>query len=945
MKLQEKTSVILILLLIVILALIVIFVADVSLTSYSALEQKYVNQDIDIALSRMDAEYRALSAITSDWGQWDDTYSFVNGKNPAYESKNLLPGIFHNLQVSFIVMTNKDGTIVYAGAYDPVNRTLEAIPESLGQYLVKGSPLLDISERLSITSGILVLDGNPVIVASCPIIHSDLSGEPTGSVIMGRYLDYTEVFFPANPVQQEIRVLAADDPKIPGSVQRSITAPDSGSERSIGIAGNDVIAGYALIRDVNGEGRLILEIKKPRTIYQQGVTTTTQYILIVLGAGLILGVTSLLILDRLVLSRITSLGSQVQGISTKSLPSRRVHFEGNDEISTLAREINAMLDSLDEANKGLIQSEARFHELADLLPLPIFEMDTDCRILYTNKVGADLFGISDEMIKSGARAIDFLIEGEVERMRRGLAAILSGSTSTGEIYTLRKTDGTLMRAIISTSLIHRDGQVVGFRGVLIDVTERINLEEALIESQEYLQTLLMSVNIGILVIDTKTHTIIDVNPAALEMIGITRDEIIGRSCHDVVCPAEAGKCPVTDLGMQVDNSQRILVRSDGSRVSIIKHVVPVMLHGRSCLLETFIDNTARLRMQEELQESQERLSHILQTSPVGVFESKTSGALTFVNERWEEMTGMSFADMRSRPWKEIQEPLNSMRISKEMWKKFQSRLFPDAETRFMRPDGTVIWLYGQSVPVYDSKGQVRGYVGTITDITDRKRIEDAVHLANKKLNLMNDITRHDILNTITGIFGLIDMAVASGNKEELARLLEQIKEEGRLIQRQITFTKEYQGVGVHAPIWQNVRDVVARTVAGISSPGISINVELEETEIFADPLLEKVFYNLVDNAVRYGEHVTIIRFYYQISDMGLTLICEDGGAGIPDNAKIRIFERGVGRNTGMGLFLAREILRITGISIRETGVYGKGARFELIIPNGTWRFVKKEEKA
>ncbi len=100
----------------------------------------------------------------------------------------------------------------------------------------------------------------------------------------------------------------------------------------------------------------------------------------------------------------------------------------------------------------------------------------------------------------------------------------------------------------------------------------------------------------------------------------------------------------------------------------------------------------------------------------------------------------------------------------------------------------------------------------------------------------------------------------------------------------------------------------------------------------------------MDNAVRYGERLTTIWFYYQISDSGLTLICEDDGLGVPDKAKAKIFERGVGRNTGMGLFLTREILRITGISIRETGVYGKGARFELIIPNGTWRFVKKGGK-
>ena len=113
---------------------------------------------------------------------------------------------------------------------------------------------------------------------------------------------------------------------------------------------------------------------------------------------------------------------------------------------------------------------------------------------------------------------------------------------------------------------------------------------------------------------------------------------------------------------------------------------------------------------------------------------------------------------------------------------------------------------------------------------------------------------------------------------------------------------------------------------------------LEDTEIYADPLLEKVFYNLIDNAIRYGETVTAIRFYYQISDKGLALICEDDGVGVPAESKEQIFERGIGRNTGMGLFLTREILLITGITIQENGTYGKGARFELLIPNGAWRF-------
>jgi len=184
------------------------------------------------------------------------------------------------------------------------------------------------------------------------------------------------------------------------------------------------------------------------------------------------------------------------------------------------------------------------------------------------------------------------------------------------------------------------------------------------------------------------------------------------------------------------------------------------------------------------------------------------------------------------------------------------------------------------------------------------------------------------------------MAVASGNKEELAQLLSQLKDEGSLIQRQITFTRDYQGVGVNAPLWQSVREVASSAIKNIGHSGVAIVIDIEDTEIFADPLLEKVFYNLVDNAFRYGEHVTTIRFFYQISDSGFALICEDDGVGVPTDAKGRIFERGVGKNTGMGLFLTREILRITSISIRETGIPGKGARFEMLIPNGMWRFVK-----
>ena len=121
-------------------------------------------------------------------------------------------------------------------------------------------------------------------------------------------------------------------------------------------------------------------------------------------------------------------------------------------------------------------------------------------------------------------------------------------------------------------------------------------------------------------------------------------------------------------------------------------------------------------------------------------------------------------------------------------------------------------------------------------------------------------------------------------------------------------------------------------------PDIRLDIPRAVTQPVRGPLLEKVFYNLFDDALRYGgEKMTAVRAYYRTGDSALTLVIEDDGVGIPARDKSRIFERGFGKNTGLGLFLVKEILAITGISIRETGIPGSGARFEITVPNGAWR--------
>ena len=106
----------------------------------------------------------------------------------------------------------------------------------------------------------------------------------------------------------------------------------------------------------------------------------------------------------------------------------------------------------------------------------------------------------------------------------------------------------------------------------------------------------------------------------------------------------------------------------------------------------------------------------------------------------------------------------------------------------------------------------------------------------------------------------------------------------------------------------------------------------ENVQIFADPLIEKVIYNLIDNSLRYGEHLTEMKFYSIRSGEDLLIICQDNGIGIPPYMKEKIFFQGIGQNTGLGHFLSREIHSTTNVTIQETAMHGEGARFEMRIP-------------
>lgn len=251
-------------------------------------------------------------------------------------------------------------------------------------------------------------------------------------------------------------------------------------------------------------------------------------------------------------------------------------------------------------------------------------------------------------------------------------------------------------------------------------------------------------------------------------------------------------------------------------------------------------------------------------------------------------------------------------------------------------------FFNVSVSTLTARDTEKGKLVMLHDITEIYRYQEALKQANTKINLMSNITRHDILNQVNVISGyteLISEVLPPDVKEDrrISKYLRNLNKGIEIIHSQIIFTKDYQELGVVSPTWQSISNIAKEAAFSFSGQGLKFSIEDNGLEIYGDPLLKKVFYNLFDNARNHGEHVSEIDVSSHIEGESVVIEVKDNGIGVPPVMKEHIFEKSVGKNTGLGLFLVRGILSITGMEITETGIEGEGSRFEIRVPPGNWR--------
>ena len=602
------------------------------------------------------------------------------------------------------------------------------------------------------------------------------------------------------------------------------------------------------------------------------------------------------------------------------------------------------------AEEALAESEEHYRSLYVDSRDAVMIVSPERGFLAANPATIQLFGCRDEQDFTtrapASMSPEYQPDGmlSTEKSQEMMRLALEKGSNFFE-WTHCRADGTEFPATVLLSRFASGGKQL-LQATVRDITGWKLAKEALAESEKKFRGIFDMINDGIEIsemgADGKPGKFIEVNEVACRMLQYTREELLEHGPLDFVTGYH--NRPVNDILGELTLKGHAFFETEHRRkdstivpVEINSHLVSIQ--GNRVVASVVRDITGRKRDEEALQLSEEKHRLLIENSHDIIYTINTEGLFTFVSPSWSTHLGHPVDQVIGKPFAQFVHPDDIFRCLQFMRNVFSTgQRQTGIEYRVKHSDGSWRWHITNAVPLRDETGKIIGGEGSASDITGRKQAEETLRQANKKLNLLSSITRHDINNQLMALIGNIELLERKQPDTSFKPYFNRINRAADQIHAMIQFTKEYENIGIAAPTWQGTRELVDKAAKQAPLGKVTVKNDLPAgREVFADPLIIKVFYNLMDNAARYGGKITTIRFFVKEFEGDLILFCEDDGNGVPTGEKKKIFDRGFGKNTGMGLFLTREILSITGITIAETSEPGKGARFEMTVPKGMWR--------
>jgi PAS domain S-box-containing protein len=474
-----------------------------------------------------------------------------------------------------------------------------------------------------------------------------------------------------------------------------------------------------------------------------------------------------------------------------------------------------------------------------------------------------------------------------------------------------------------------DGTETGITYSCFDIHECRLAEEALEEARAHYRAMFENTTDATLLVSDR---ILDCNAAAIRLFAGIREDLIGHDIQDFFPRYQPDGRVSADAAREYLEAARetpqtfpwVTMRTDGTTRETCVTLTTLSIHGEEQVLVVIKDMTGRKQAEREIQ----RLTTYPDMNPNPVIEVRPDRTITYTNPAAAAV--LSSLGLPDDPAAFLPTDFDAV----------VTTLNPAEPMRIMRIVHLKERSFNESISSAPGQDAIRIYA---YDITDRVQAMEALAYANHKLGILTSITRHDIQNKLTGVLGYLDLIRSSLRDPRLIGFLDKAETSANAIRHHIDFTKDYESLGGTAPVWQEITSILAEVRSHFDAGEIAFEEPAPGFAVFADPMFGKVLYNLCDNSLRHGVHVRHIRIRSEPADAGCTLIYEDDGVGIPQDKKELIFERGFttssgsAKTSGLGLFLVRDILAITGISIKETGVPGAGSRFEMVIPPGKWR--------
>jgi PAS domain S-box-containing protein len=600
--------------------------------------------------------------------------------------------------------------------------------------------------------------------------------------------------------------------------------------------------------------------------------------------------------------------------------------------------LHQQFEELKKSDYAIREIGQRYQMLSEEIEDWIWECNPDGRLTNASAQVQDILGCSPADLV-GKTFADLLAPADAARTASELAGVMAKKEAfrSLQLRAVHRDGREVTLELTGMPVLSRKGIFSGFYGIARDISCGQSSMAACHPCVPGYGSLLEQAGDAIFVADAQTGMLMEANQKALRMVNRTLPEILAMR-ESALHPEGEGGQQADQSGLQREDDsgvfEEVIVDRDGNRIPVIVSTKLLQVGDRQLRIGIYHDISDLRAIQQTLREKTGELDRFFTTGPDLLCIFDAGGRLLRLNPAGEALLGFPARKEEVRSLFEIVHPDDraaTRTLLQHMGREGKAVTFVN---RITYPDGSCRWVEWWAF----MSGRKQIYA-VARDLTEQRKVEQVLALANRKLNLLTDLTRHDIRNKLTVLTGYLDLFRSCPAEPYFSMYTAKINEMVAAISTQVEFTRIYQNLGTSAPGWFNIDSLFCKACMQREVPSGAVVSAPDRWEIFTDPLIDRVFFALVDNAFRYGTTITEIRRSAHETPDGLVVLIEDNGVGIAQDDKERIFGKGSGKSSdhSHNLFLVREILSLTGITIRETGRAGKGARFEMHVPKGMYR--------